>query len=152
MAKYPMEGLVSITIDCLLWLGESWRGEKDSGLIEEQWSKPEGDTMMGMFRWIKDGKVFFYEFMTIEQTEEGLILRIKHFNQGLIGWEEKEKSFSCVLTQLDGEKAVFFAREEEKPLWLVFERMENSLKIYFDSGVDSPKPENIFQFGRQVNY
>ena len=150
MEKYPTVALTSANIDALAWLGESWHGEKDNGLIEEQWSKPAGEAMMGMFRWIKDGSVFFYEFMTIEQTKEGLNLRIKHFNPGLIGWEEKDKSFSCVLTQLDGEKAVFFAREKEEPLWLVFERKDNGLTIYFDSGSDSPKPENVFRFKRRV--
>lgn len=146
MTKYPTEGLTSATINDLTWLSGSWRGEKDSGVIEEQWSRPEGDAMMGMFRWVKSDGVFFYEFMTIEQNKEGLTLRIKHFNPGLIGWEEKDKSFSCVLTQLDSEKAVFFAREKEEPLWLVFEKKEKGLEIYFVSGGNSPKPESVFRF------
>lgn len=151
MEKYPTVALTSATIDDMIWLGESWHGEKDNGLIEEQWSKPAGEAMMGMFRWVKSDGVFFYEFMTIEKTTEELILRIKHFNPGLIGWEEKDNAFSCVLTQLGGEKAVFYAREKEEPLWLVFERKDNGLTIYFDSGSDSPKPENVFRFERQVN-
>ena len=149
MAKYPSEGLTSVNIDDLTWLSGSWRGKKDNGFIEEQWSRPEGDTMMGMFRWVKESGVFFYEFMTIEQTKEGLILRIKHFNPGLIGWEEKDISFSCILTQLENEKAAFFAREKEEPIWLVFEKKESGLEIYFDSGTGSPKPESIFRFENQ---
>ena len=148
MGTHPEDALSSATLSDIAWLTGSWIGEKDGDPIEEQWSAPAGDALMGMFRWLKEGKVFFYEFMTIDRGEEGLVLRIKHFNPGLIGWEEKEDSFSCVLSQVDADKAIFSARKEEEPLWLVFERTEEGLDIFFDSEGKTPGPADRFRFKR----
>jgi hypothetical protein len=63
--------------------------------------------MMGMFRLIKGGALAFYEFMTIEQEVDHLVLRIKHFDRGLIGWEKQDEVHeSRSLTQ--GEMSVVF--------------------------------------------
>jgi hypothetical protein len=62
-------------------------GELDGGVIEEVWSAPRGDSMMGMFAFTKEGRARFYEFLLIERTASGPVLRLKHFNPGLIGWE-----------------------------------------------------------------
>jgi hypothetical protein len=34
--------------------------------------------MMGMFRLVKDGKVVFYEFLTLVEHEGSLLLKLKH--------------------------------------------------------------------------
>ncbi|MHC4599360.1 MAG: DUF6265 family protein [Planctomycetota bacterium] len=148
MGTHPTDGLSSATLMDLDWLAGSWIGEKDGEPIEEHWSRPAGDALMGMFRWVKEGKVFFYEFMTIDDGEEGLTLRIKHFNPGLIGWEEKDDAFSCVLSQVDAGVAVFAARKEKEPLWLVFEKTEEGLDITFDAEGKTPGPANRFRFKR----
>ncbi|HNV72604.1 MAG TPA: DUF6265 family protein, partial [Candidatus Ozemobacteraceae bacterium] len=76
----------SASLKDLRFLSGIWRGELHGGTIEEQWSDPLGVCMMGMFRFVKDGKPRFYEFMTLEETGAGLELRIKHFHPGLLGW------------------------------------------------------------------
>ena len=73
----------------LAWIAGDWMGGESDTLIHEQWSTPEADDMMGMFRLIESGRIVFYEFMTITQEDSGPILRIKHFDSGLVGWEEK---------------------------------------------------------------
>jgi len=47
---------------------------------------------MGMFKLTSEGKVNFYEIMTIVPDGKSFVLRLKHFSPGLIGWEEKDKS------------------------------------------------------------
>ncbi|MHC5038037.1 MAG: DUF6265 family protein [Planctomycetota bacterium] len=149
MTTYPTQSLPSAKPEDLAWLSGTWRGMKDGEPIEEQWAEPEAGALMGMFRWIKEGRVFFYEFMTIDREADAVTLRIKHFNPGLIGWEEKEQSFTSVLTVLDDTRAVFFSGEGEKPLWLVFERsLPGTLKIFFASGEGPPKAEGTFLFER----
>ena len=59
-------------------------------MIEEHWSSLGGDTLMAMFRWVKDGRVLFYELEVIEEHDGLIFLRIGHFNVGLVGWEEKD--------------------------------------------------------------
>ena len=79
------------SIGQLDWLTGTWKGEGLGGSCEEIWSEPQAGVMMGMFRLIKGGLVAFYEFMTIEQEADRLVLRIKHFDHGLIGWEKRDE-------------------------------------------------------------
>ena len=83
------------------------RGEYDGGVIDEHWSEPAGDSMIGMYRYIKNGKVQMYEFLSIEMVAEGPILRLRHFNPGLLGWEEKDHVYSYPLISLKSGEAVF---------------------------------------------
>jgi Domain of unknown function (DUF6265) len=90
------------------------RGEMEEGIIDEHWSEVGGDSMMGMFRYIKDGKVQMYEFLTIEQTSDGPVLRLRHFNPGLIAWEEKGQVYSFPLISCQpGREAVFERPDQE---------------------------------------
>src|SRR5258706_4807753 len=46
-------------------------------ITEEQWSKPAGDTMLGLSRTLKAGKTVFSEFMRIEKTPDGFVYRAR---------------------------------------------------------------------------
>jgi hypothetical protein len=95
------------SISQLDWLTGTWEGDGLGGTCEEIWSRPQAGVMMGMFRLIKGGALAFYEFMTIEQEVDHLVLRIKHFDRGLIGWEKQDEVHeSRSLTQ--GEMSVVF--------------------------------------------
>jgi len=112
------------TIDHLSWLAGSWSGSKESDDVEEQWSRPSAGTMVGMFRWVRIGKVWFYELMTIEEENGTLYFRIKHFNRGLVGWEEKADSVGFVLVQSMPRKAVFSRVHPSGDLLMVYEKDE----------------------------
>ena len=77
------------TIADLAWLAGRWTGSGLGGETEETWSAPAGGAMMGMFRLVKGGTVVFYEFLTLVEREGSLLLKLKHFNADLTGWEEK---------------------------------------------------------------
>jgi hypothetical protein len=148
MSKYPTTKIVT-TVEDLSWLAGTWIGEKDGALIEEQWSAPAGNAMMCMFRWVEQGQARFYEFVTIEGDPNGLTLRIKHFNPGLLGWEEKDESIAFSLVQLEDRKAVFFKEEGEAPLWMIYQRIEeDTLLAWFESTASKPA-EGEFIFRRR---
>ena len=89
------------------WISGHWTGEALGGKFEETWSPPLGGEMMGMFKLVKDGKVAFYELLTIVPENESYVLRLKHFNQGLVGWEEKDKSVEFPFVSASPTKVVF---------------------------------------------
>jgi hypothetical protein len=93
-----------------------WGGEMDGGKTQEWWSGPEGDGMLGMFRYVKDGRGVFYELMSIDQTAEGPVLRLRHFGPGLVAWEEKDGATSWPLVELAANRAVFEVRDGRKRL------------------------------------
>ncbi len=95
------------SIDDLKWIAGHWEGEAMGGKFEETWNPPKGGTMVGMFKFIKDGHVNFYEFLTIVPKDETLVLRLKHFSSELVGWEEKDKSIEFPLTSISEKEARF---------------------------------------------
>ena len=96
-------------IDALAWMAGSWYGHVDGDPIDEHWSSAAGGVMLGMFRWLKHGKVYLYELLVIEPDTDGLVLRLKHFDRGLIGWEEKGIALAFPLVSI-GDREVAFER------------------------------------------
>lgn len=91
----------------LAFLSGRWRGGVAGGLFDEEWSFPSGDTMMGMFRYMENGKVQFYEFMTVEATATGPVLRLRHFDPGLAAWEDKDGALSLPVVSFTENQVVF---------------------------------------------
>lgn len=92
------------TIRAMAWLAGRWQGPAFGGTSEEFWSDPAGGAMMGMYRSVKDGKIVFYELLTIVEDAGSLLIRLKHFQPDLKGWEEKNEVREFPLVKLtDGE-------------------------------------------------
>ncbi|HEY3340951.1 MAG TPA: DUF6265 family protein [Anaerolineae bacterium] len=98
---------VAATIDNLAWMAGSWYGTVDGDPVDEHWSTPAGGAMMGMFRWLKNGKVYLYELLAIEPDANGLVLRLKHFDRGLNGWEVKGRPVAYPLVNVGDQEAAF---------------------------------------------
>jgi hypothetical protein len=94
-------------IHALAWMTGSWSGLLDGELVDEHWSAPAGGMMMGMFRWLKNERVYYYELLVIEPASNGLVLRLKHFDSGLNGWEEKGMAVAYPLVHASEREATF---------------------------------------------
>lgn len=132
------------TIDELSWITGHWRAEALEGICEEIWSPPLGNSMMGVFRLVKDDSVVFYELMTISIESGKPILKIKHFNADMTGWEEKDESTEFSAISLSDSLAVFdglsFRKQGEEKM-LVTVIIED----------DGDKAEIEFPFRRMKN-
>ena len=85
------------------WTG-TFRGDRD---YEAYWSGPTGGALMGMIRFIRDDETLLFELLTVERTERGLVLSVKHFDPGLRGREEKDDAVRYRLVEMEDERAVF---------------------------------------------
>lgn len=72
----------------LAWLAGTWRGTMGGHQVDEHWSAPVGGEMVGVFHWRRTRPM--YEILTIEDTPDGAVLRLRHFGPGLVAWEEKD--------------------------------------------------------------
>jgi len=84
-----------------------WRGGIQGGLFDEEWSQPSSDSMMGMFRYMENGKVHFYELMVIEASPSGPVLHLRHFDPGLTGWEDKSAPLTYMVESCTENEVVF---------------------------------------------
>jgi len=94
----PGEKSPAATLADMKWLTGHWVGEAFGGKTEELWTRPAGPNMAGMYRLVKGEKTIFYELLTVVETGGSLVFRLKHFNEDLTGWEEKNevRSFPLV--------------------------------------------------------
>ena len=108
------------TLADMAWLAGQWVGPALGGEAEEIWSPPKAGSMMGMYRLVRDGKPVFYELQTLVEESGSLILRLKHFNPDLTGWEEKQKTVDFPLVGIgDGVvqfEGISFHREGDAKL------------------------------------
>lgn len=107
-------------IQSLDFMQGKWKTDHQWGYMEEYWGSPIGDNMISCFRCVKDGKVIFYEFVVIEQSDSVPVMLLRHFNKGSIGWEEKDGPQPYPLVRLEKNKAVFRSNHEE--VTLTYER------------------------------
>lgn len=107
------------TIEDVSFLIGHWIGEGLGACAEELMAPFAGGQIMGMFRQMTaEGDLQFYEFYTIAEKDGSLILRIKHFNPDLTGWEEKGETVDFPLIAIEGTTAYFdgltFSRQGKK--------------------------------------
>lgn len=100
----------SPTLNDLSFLEGHWEGDfRGDRTYEKHWSRPNGNTIMGMLRFINaDGETVMFELLTLEPESSGeIILRVKHFQPGLLGRQEKNDSDRYRLIEAGGNRAVF---------------------------------------------
>jgi hypothetical protein len=112
MTKYSTSPKVFASVSDLRWMGGSWFEDNDQRRCEEVWSFPDGDTLMGMFRWISEGEVSFFEFMVVRSADAVVELHVKHFHPSLVSWEERDRFQAFTLTELEENRAVFAKRAQ----------------------------------------
>jgi len=122
------------TIADAAWLSGSWRGTGLGGVSDETWSRPEGGIIVGTYRLFKDGKPVFYEMMWLLEVDNTIILRLKHFNPDLTGWEEKDKTVDFTFIKKDGKRLYFSgltyeqASKDELNIYLALRQRDGTLK------------------------
>src|SRR5688500_1900939 len=104
----------------LSFMAGRWTTHNAWGDMEENWSLPMGNCMMCSYRCVKDGRVIFYEFIVIEQTDAGPVMKLRHFSPGNIAWEEKDKPYEYPLMFLETDKTRF--ERPDKKTALTFHR------------------------------
>ena len=99
----------------LAWLAGTWREEREGGqVLEERWDRPQGNSMTGTMRWLKDGQASMYEFLLLEEVEDGVRLHVRHFHPGSVAWEEKDAPLTMELAR-HGEREVLFTAGVDFP-------------------------------------
>lgn len=117
-----VENQQKATIKDMAWLSGSWISKNDNKMAEEIWSFPASKNMMGMFRFIADDNVIFYELCQIVESNKSLTLKLKHFNADLTGWETKDQTINFLLIKIENKTAYFSG--------LTYQRIGDSLNVW----------------------
>jgi len=135
------------TVNDLKFISGKWTGSTEWGDMEEYWSEPMGNTMMCSYMCVDKGKVVFYEFIVIENSDTVPIMKLRHFNPGSIAWEDKENPHLYPLIKLETNLALF--ESADKKTKMTFQRIDaESLKIILDmEGKDGKWESVVFDYG-----
>jgi hypothetical protein len=100
------------SVNQLAFMAGMWTQKQEWGDMEEFWGEPMGDSMISSFRVVKDGKAAFYEFVVIEEQNHIPVFKMRHYNRGSIGWEEKDKPLLFYLVGIEKNKADFELKDK----------------------------------------
>lgn len=124
------------SIDDFAWIAGHWTGNALGGAFEETWNPPLGGTMMGMFKLTQKGEVAFHEILTIMKVDGKFVLRLKHFDASLVGWEAKDAWEQFPLVSVSETKAVFDGLRFEK-------QGKDGLRIIVLAGEEKENPQEL---------
>ncbi|WKN30688.1 DUF6265 family protein [Porifericola rhodea] len=104
----------------IAFIAGHWETVNDGKTVEAFWTEPSGDNMVGVIRMIEDEAATLYEIFAIEQTENGLEIRVKHFKPGLIGLEDKDKFDHY--TFLESDKGKLIVEKQNADVRIMYEK------------------------------
>ena len=102
--------------------------------------------MTGMFTWTRGDKNWLYEFLLIEQTDEGINFYLRHFVPGSVAWEDKKEPLTYPLKELGDHKAVFENPERDEPRRFIFSRQNDSLTIRIEAEKEGEISADVFKY------
>jgi len=104
----------------LQWLIGEWLEETEGRRCDELWTREANGNMAGVFRWMAEGRAKMYEFMVLEEKENGLRLHLKHFGTDLVGWEEKDVTEVFDVIGADSRQFICISRNESPRLSITY--------------------------------
>lgn len=140
----PADKLASLS-----WMAGQWVRSNGKDDLEESWSGPCGDSLMGVFRWVKSGKVWMFEFMTITVDGDDIIFRLRHFDRKLKPWEPQDAPLTYKLKSVSDDEVVFESPEKNDPRRFVYHSPgKDKLVVRLESEKDGKLSGSEFRFAR----
>lgn len=67
-----LEMVLAVTLQDLAWLAGDWQIASATQCVEEQWTAPSSNLLVGMSRTVAAGRTTSFEFMRIEARADGI--------------------------------------------------------------------------------
>lgn len=150
----PAMAQAAPTIADLDWLAGAWALERDGDCLEEWWSAPVGNSMVGHFRWIRDGKLWMTELLSITEQSGEVVFRLRHFSAEMRPWEAEDDGLVYRLTDSDSAagRAAFTNLEPRagRPTRFIFQALGgDSLLVRLQGEEDGRATTQDFRYGRR---
>lgn len=117
-----LSGKAADPLAALSWMQGTWSRTQNDEYLEESWSAPAGDCMQGMFRWLKGGKLWMVELMTITVEDGTPVFRIRHFDRRQTAWESKNGAIPYTLHSVSENEVRFENPDHKKTRGFAFSR------------------------------
>ncbi len=131
------KGSPEASFEAISWLTGNWKGASDFGKFEENWSVPNGNSMLFSFKMWNESEVIFYEIGHIIMKDKSLMMQIKHFDKDLKGWEKQEETEDFRLVKIEKNRVYFDnityekVSDNEMNVYVLMEESGEELKFNF---------------------
>src|ERR1044071_5896264 len=126
------------TLADISWISGHWQTEPGGRRqIEEHWTSVAGATMMGMSRTVAGDKTVEFEYLRIEQREDG-IYYVAHPKARCPGTDFK-------LTPASATEAVFENPQHDFPKRIIYRKTDDGLTASIDGGEGSKSVSFVFK-------
>ena len=131
------------TIEDMAWIVGSWAGTGLGGESHESWLPPIDGQIAGIFHQSNDDEIQFYELLQFVERDGSLVLRLKHFNRDLSGWEDNSGASAVEFPLVAiSDNAAYFSG-------LTYERVgEDGLRIHLRLRQDGESRIESFELNR----
>jgi hypothetical protein len=136
----------------LAFMAGEWVIERAGERLEEYWSAPTAGSMIGVFRWERNGRLWMKELMTVVAEADGPVFRLRHFDAAMRPWEkEDETPFVYPLVKLAAAEAVFENQARDAPRRFRFSQPEPDVLVVVLEGVSTTgeATRQEFRFARR---
>lgn len=139
------------TIPDLQWISGTWVTSMGKDELTEIWSAPSGNHIAGVFSWVKDGKLWMNELITIVDEGERMVFRLRHFDDKMVPWEEKDGAYTFPMVSAGPNEAVFESFDPRYSYRFTFNCPTPDKMVVTISSSDPVKtdPPRTFEFTRK---
>lgn len=128
--------LTAQTLQDLAWLSGT-RAMKGNALIEERWTDPASNMMLGLSRTVRGDKVVEFEFLRIESRADGIYY---------VAQPGGRPATEFKLTKWDGTEAIFENPQHDFPKRVMYRKLpDNMVWAKVDGGAGTKGPEFTFR-------
>ena len=128
--------LTAQTLQDFAWLAGT-RSMLGKSLIEERWTEPALNMMLGVSRTVREGKVVEFEFLRIESRADGLYY---------VAQPGGRPPTEFKLTKWDGTEAIFENPQHDFPKRIIYRKLpDNVVWARVDGGQGTKGPEFTFK-------
>jgi hypothetical protein len=135
----------------LSWMAGRWVSESSDQRLEEWWSSPVGNSMVGHFRWIRGGRLWITEILSITEAEGEVRFRLRHFDASMHAWEERDDPFIYRMSDRGDGRVEFTIVEPraDRPTRFLFQALPgDSLLVRLEGEEDGRPTTQDFRYGR----
>lgn len=119
----------------LEWLAGSWVASTDQGRVEEHWTPPSTNALLGMGRTLVEGRMAAFEYLRIEVRPDGVYY---------VAQPNGRPPTSFRLTRWDGTTAVFENPEHDFPKRVLYTlEGPDQVTARVDGGEGSPQAQTF---------
>lgn len=115
----------------LAWMAGSWIGESRGIQMEEHWTAPKGNSMVGLHRDVGKGRTLLFEFLRIEQQGDQIVY--------LSMPNGRSPATPFALKELSGTRVVFENPTHDFPQRIMYWKDGNDLRARIE-GTMNGKP------------